>query len=108
MRVAWAAGLFEGEGCFYVKNDSRPGRKPRPVAALKMTDEDVVKLFLATVRYGTVSGPHKSLSRDGRTHKPVWTWRCTGDDVLAVYDLLLPWLGERRRHRGMEVLREAL
>jgi hypothetical protein len=54
--IAWAAGLFEGEGCIsYI----RPwGREPDIQAALAMTDEDVVRRFDEIVDRGRVYGPY--------------------------------------------------
>jgi hypothetical protein len=63
--VAWAAGLFEGEGCWnaYV----RKGGKVQMQVRLEMTDKDVVERFAAIVGCGAIhlsqpgTGGHKPL-----------------------------------------------
>lgn len=92
--AAWSAGLFEGEGC--ITTDTRG----MPRLQLSSTDRDAVDRFRAGVLgAGNISGPGgHSKSR------PMWTWR-TGrrSHVLAVMDVIGPWLGERRRARWAEV-----
>lgn len=95
--IAWAAGLFEGEGCFgaYARK-TKWGCQAR----LSMTDRDVVERFAAIVGVGSVHEP-----RHKRAHeKPVHDWYVQdAADVQAVIELLLPWLGERRRAKALEV-----
>ena len=93
--VAWAAGLFEGEGCV---------TQCRGVvnARLKMTDEAVVKRFDDVVRYGNVFGPYNYDYSDGIKRKPFWVWVAIEYDALDVLELLWPWLSERRREQALE------
>jgi len=88
--VAWAAGLFEGEGHF--------GKKGQ--ASLASIDEDVVRRFHKIVGVGTVI--------EGRTRvgRPFWNWRVSSrDGTLGVGELFEPFLSERRRAQ-LEVTRE--
>lgn len=95
---AWAAGLFEGEGCFSW-NVQRNGRK-HPAISLKSTDEDVVRRFGRIMQCGSVTGPQL---REGR--KPIWTWRVTGIDALYHLELTIgPHLRERRTEKMHELL----
>lgn len=100
--IAWAAGLFEGEGC--ITHGSYGGSKARtPVLALQMTDEDVVRKFASTLGFGCLTGP----LRNGE-HKPTWRWNAQGlRDVQAALALFWNFLGARRRERAAEILREA-
>lgn len=95
LEVAWAAGLFEGEGCF----GSYPrGRKHGTQARLSMTDRDVVERFAKIVGMGTVRGP---VDRGNKEWKPIWEWYVQrASEVRAVVALFRPWLGERRLARG--------
>jgi hypothetical protein len=97
-QLAWAAGLFEGEGCFNAHR--RSDGQYSVQARLAMTDEDVVRRFAAIVGLGRVYGPISRQS--GR--KPTYDW-ASGDarDVCAVIKLLLPWLGNRRTAKAAEV-----
>lgn len=96
--LAWAAGLFEGEGCFYISR-----RPSYPSAALEMTDEDAVKRFASAVGVGLT---HLHANRGfGMSPKPLWRWQTNGfEKVQAIVGLLWFGLGERRRTRAKEVL----
>lgn len=69
--IAWAAGLFEGEGCASFRSSHRTKRSFD--LALASTDEDVVRRFLATVKHGTIYGPKWGR----RSTKPYWVWNTT-------------------------------
>src|SRR6266498_5295137 len=96
IELAWAAGLFEGEGCFTT------GLNGYPRACLKMTDEDVVRRFAAAVGLGHVTGPHAGAP------KPYWSHMINGFERTQYLAVLL-WhgLGERRRRRVREILASA-
>lgn len=95
---AWAAGLFEGEGCFTWRNQSPTRRYPS--AAMKLTDEDVIRRFARIVGVGRVTGPR---IREGR--KPIWEWRAFGAAAMSTLDEVIgSFLGERRRARLDEML----
>lgn len=95
IELAWAAGLFEGEGSISSEKKRRGGI----TLALAMTDEDVVRRFHEAVGRGTVNGPHL---RSGQ--KPQWTWRCSTLEAVEVLALLAPLFGIRRAAKADEVL----
>jgi hypothetical protein len=105
--VMWAAGLFEGEGCFSMQRRNRNCRGSlRHVllsATLSTTDEDVLRRFVAAVGMGRVSGPRLLANK---RCKPVWYWSVSGQKVERLYALLEPGLGNRRRARYAELLEE--
>jgi hypothetical protein len=84
--IAWAAGLFEGEGCITMSDGY-------VVLQLEMTDEDIMRRFDEIVGYGRVYGPYSYSNR----RKPYWMWVARGDAAFGILELLAPWLGERRR-----------
>lgn len=89
---AWAAGLFEGEGCFTTNN------KYSLVAALNMTDEDVVRKFHSTIGVGKVYGPYQGKG------KPYWQWRVANfEAVQHVMATLWNFLGMRRKAKITEL-----
>jgi hypothetical protein len=93
--MAWAAGLFEGEGSFSCASS-------RVMSRLSSTDEDVVRKFREVVRVGRVYGPamHGHLGT-----KPLWTWQVTAfEDVQAIVAMFWRWLGQRRRKKALETL----
>lgn len=89
--VAWAAGLFEGEGSCFLS------LKPKNLAyarmSLSMQDEPIVRKFYEVVGVGRFRGPQPN--RWGTAFR--WTWYATRwIEVVTVVDLLAPYLGERR------------
>jgi hypothetical protein len=96
--VAWAGGLFEGEGSFAPEVDRRI-QKVYLQMALVSTDEDVVRRFHEIVGHGNVYGP----IGNGDGHKPYWRWRTRGQNAIKVGRVLLPHLGSRRRERFLEL-----
>ena len=90
--LAWAAGLFEGEGSIARHRSGSAS----PLLTLTMTDEDVVREFAAVVGVGTVAGPRDN----GPGRKPSWRWDTTNyEHTQAVVAALWPWLKSRRRER---------
>lgn len=93
---AWAAGLFEGEGC--ITRTTQPSYRPR--LTLGMTDQDVVRRFHGIVGCGGVYR-----QRQRADHKPMWKWECTGRrEIALIAAMFWPWLGGRRKSRFREVL----
>lgn len=98
VEIAWAAGLFEGEGSCYV---GHAGQR-QPIVVLSMTDEDVVRRFARIIGRGNV----QSYRRPPR--KRYWRWSVQSkDDVLAVLGVLWPLLGARRQEAATEVIERA-
>jgi hypothetical protein len=102
-KLAWAAGLFEGEGCFSGQAHVNGVVGRRSVRAqVKMSDRDRVELFASIVDVGRV---HACKPSPFASHKPVFQWRVTSfEEVQHVVAILWPWLGPRRRARAAEVL----
>ena len=95
LQAAWAAGLYEGEGCLY-----KSGNQWR--LQLNMTDKDVVDRFHAFVHCGSV----RPLASRQNHHKAAWRWTCAARaDVARVLQTLLPYLGDRRAAKATECLR---
>lgn len=90
--IAWASGLFEGEGSFL------GGAYPR--MQFKMVDEDVVRRFHAVVGVGRVNGPYQGSGN----RQPYWEWRCGGDEAKALAEVMVPYLGTRRSQQARPVL----
>jgi hypothetical protein len=97
MEEAWAAGLFEGEGC--ISNVNVTGVN----LLLGMTDEDVVRRFHAAVGVGVVGGPYRN--REEPKYKSTFRWvTYNKKDTKKVLELFLPFFGERRKQRALEAL----
>lgn len=99
--LAWAAGLFEGEGCIngYVNKSGERGIQ----LMLRMTDEDVVQRFQSVIGFGNI---HKRAPLQSH-HKRSYLWHVGSfERAQAVIAALWPWLGRRRRATAKRVLRE--
>jgi hypothetical protein len=90
--IAWAAGVFEGEGCMTVSNG-------RPTMRLNSTDEDTPRRFFEIVGAGKVYGPYAR----AWPRKAVWIWVAYGIDAMLTVQLLSPWFGRRRRARARDL-----
>jgi hypothetical protein len=65
---AWAAGLFEGEGCICCGPSGRP-----VVFSLTLTDRDVLYHFLEVVGVGAINTRKYRMSWKPH-YKPAWVW----------------------------------
>lgn len=96
--IAWAAGLFEGEGCIIYRSPKNPWR-----LALSSTDEDVIRKFAFIVGVGGVLGPQRLKNPKW---KPIWTWWCTtAEKASALLVAFHPFLGKRRRAKAEDFLK---
>jgi hypothetical protein len=97
--IAWAAGLFEGEGCIKTGHD-KTGRAYAYVT-LTTTDKDVMDYFHAVVGIGEVrpSPPRQA------GYKATYRWSGTRTaEVVILLESFLPYLGLRRSVKAMEAL----
>jgi len=88
-QLAWLAGLLEGEGTF-VKGS--PAKPRRPITALGMTDEDVVRRV--TDLWGTRLW---TIRQKQDRYKPVFRTELVGGSAVAMMALLRPHLCVRRQ-----------
>lgn len=97
--IAWAAGVFEGEGCFsFSTHPVRPNKVF--TARLSMTDKDVVDRFARAVKFGRIGTRRPYQSH----HLPQYTWTAHGfETVQALAAAFWPWLGMRRRAKIREI-----
>lgn len=97
--IAWAAGVWEGEGCWSIN----PRTRRAGVAVqsrLGMTDPDVVERFGAIVGFGTIRHEPARLNRKAMTQ---W-YTQRRDSTRLLIGMFSPYLGERRRAKAQEIL----
>lgn len=95
-QLAWAAGIFEGEGCFRFTGKRGGG------AHICMTDLDVLERFAAIVGFGSLRSDAKSR---GPSRKLLHYWYVQNKrDVLLLIEMFWPWLGQRRQKRARELV----
>lgn len=99
--LAWAAGLFDGEGTFgaYANARMRPSWRgvsmSIPQASATVVPEVLLR-FRAAVGVGSVTGPRMVPSPWSRL--PQYRWQATGRHVCsAVIKVIWPWLGPVKR-----------
>jgi hypothetical protein len=107
---AWAAGLFEGEGCVYVHNcnqktASGSRRYTYARAVISSTDLDVLKRWQRTVGVGQI---YKRNGLKNPRCKQEYQLSFQGyEDIAQLAKAFGPWLGKRRRSQFQIVLRNA-
>jgi hypothetical protein len=105
--VAWAAGLYEGEGTFfyckhYYKNGQKIRRKTmQPLLRILMTDKDVLEKW-QSIFGGRIDGPRK---RQESHYKDQWMLRLDDREkfkaaVIAMWEHLSPRRREQFKGRS--------
>jgi hypothetical protein len=98
--IAWAAGLFEGEGTFGVFKN---GKNSNPCTHMRivMSDEDTVRKFHEVAGVGAVHGPQVMKN----AKKLMWQWRCQkSGDIAILIHAFYPYLSIRRQLKADEIL----
>ena len=91
--VAWAAGLWDGEGS---AGAYRMGQRlPIMKLSLSQTNQEIVDRFFAAIGHvGRVYGPYPP-HNTGR--QPFWIWQLVGARSEEVMDRLWPYLSSPKR-----------
>lgn len=89
--IAWAAGLFEGEGCARVRRDGRH-KTAWPTVNLRMRDEEPVREFARIMDFGNIR-LNPSLKENWSA---MWCWESASKRDIPGMASLLPWLSPRR------------
>jgi hypothetical protein len=103
--LAWAAGLFDGEGSVYLaKHRSHPGYF-RAEAAITQSDGKgmpfVLTRFRAITSLGFAKGPYPAPPG----HDPVYRWKLyRATDVQRMITMIRPWLGAVKRDQADHVI----
>lgn len=102
-KLAWAGGLFEGEGTFALRKRSTNSPRGQFQLQLIMTDLDVLERLQYSVGgLGRLSGPCK---RYKEHHKWRYIWSTTNfEDTQAVLAFIWPWLNSRRQARAKQCM----
>lgn len=96
--LAWAAGFFDGEGCF-----SHPKRSSM-VAQITSTDRDILARFHKVIRQGKIYGPYRYETTFGN-NKERWVYTSRGyENVQHVLGSLWFRLGRAKREKARAIL----
>lgn len=105
IQIAWAAGLFEGEGSFYQNTIKKKGKVYYyPSIALRMTDKDIVDRFAQIIEHNDL----RLQKRTNPKHKDIWEVRVRQlEKVKEVADAFWPFLGSRRKAKFLAIVAQA-
>lgn len=104
--IAWAAGLFEGEGSIVCNKIQNRPDSYRTTISMSSCDRDVLERFVRIIGRGKVLGPYTNKIP---TRKDKFDWAVQNyNDCLYVLGLLYPYLGLRRREKADEFIDLAL
>lgn len=96
--IAWAAGLFEGEGCIFIMD---PKGYVYGRASMEQNDIDVISRFHEIVGCGTLV---KRQKKRNLARQESWIWYASSkSDFKQAMELLEPYFGVRRTQRLAEV-----
>lgn len=99
--VAWAAGLFEGEGTWNAYQQSKGNNTMQVQMRLAMSDRDVVERFAAILGFGQIR-ERKAPVEDH--WKPIFEWYAyRRGHIRSAIEMFWPYLGDRRRERASEI-----
>ncbi len=98
--LAWAAGVFDGEGCFSSAREKAVAR-PRTHLAIVQTERTMLDRVKRAFGFGHVYGPY---SRGLNNHKDVYQFvvRDFGQ-AQAALAMMWNWLGEPKRVQALAV-----
>jgi hypothetical protein len=102
--VAWAGGLFDGEGCLTWSVGAYADRNPqfKWQMTINMNDEDSIRRFHDVVKVGYVRQFYPPEHRLGG-RQSYWRWSVSRrNDIKIVVDLLFPWVNGRRQAKFSE------
>jgi hypothetical protein len=103
--LAWAAGFFDGEGCFcYTKSGRYVGVRVAQTAL-----EPLERFRTALVNVGKIYGPYQQKHRDRWSKKPQFAYQVTGHErVQAIAAMLWFKLGSAKRAQATRALDQAI
>jgi hypothetical protein len=104
--VAYAAGLWEGEGTIHCEKVSRMGRpKPQMLLIVGMTDREPLERFREIWGVGQIQGPIIDHRRPDKA-KPMWRYAVGAALTVAdITEAMRPWLSPRRIRQVDDALR---
>ncbi len=103
--LAWAAGLFDGEGCFCIshKKNKLSGNLR---AIICMTEKEPIERFLNIVKIGKIVLDHGE--QPEKNCKAVYRWYVHGyEKVQFIIIILWNWLSKFRKLQAIKKLKES-
>ncbi len=102
--LAWAAGFFDGEGCFNTHKRAKADSH-KYVATLGQVDRRALDRFHQIVQLGKIYGPFGPYSNQFTNAKPHYRLDIYGfEQVQALLALMWTWLGPVKREQAKRIL----
>jgi hypothetical protein len=92
--IYWAAGLFEGEGCFSFHHDNCPGTQ------VSMTDEEPIQRIKSIFGVGLA----RTATRKTKKGKTVFLFRSYGKDAIQIMMTIFSIMSPRRKEKIKEII----
>lgn len=101
-RLAYLAGLFDGEGSFGLWSMGKDRKTPQFMLQVEMRDIDLIGRFQEFFGCGTIGyrAPRKE------NHSATHVWRCKGKQALRCCQQMLIFWGEKRTVKLQNILME--
>src|SRR2546428_10320126 len=111
-QLAWAAGFFDGEGCFTVCYEHHPNKDgsvyhyPK-ISISQSGNPRLLSQFRRILKFGKVTGPYTKNHKTAK--KPRYQYRAGGfEKVQASLCLLWPWLGISKKVQAKNLIKSYL
>lgn len=105
--LAWAAGLFDGEGFVGCLNTGKGNKYRHLRLTVGQSDTEVLVRFYDAIGFGNLNGPITP-KRGQLGKKDMWALNIHGfEQVQAAVAMLWPWLSTPKRQQAKRALLEA-
>jgi len=101
LRLAYLAGLFDGEGTVTMCTRANNLMFRYPVLSMSSTSLNLLELYVTT--FGGHISTHKVYKAH---HKQSYSWKIANDKALTAISKLLPYIQEPEKKRRMLLLTE--
>lgn len=103
--LAWAAGFFDGEGCFSSCLRYDDNTKKKYIASIGQVDRKGLERFQEAVQLGKIYGPYGPYGNRFKNARPFYRLDIYGfEQSQALLALLWTWLGPVKRQQARSVL----
>jgi hypothetical protein len=100
IEVGWLAGLFEGEGTFFMsRNIVNKKVYPSPRVVISMTDRDVIEKVSQLVGTKVCSAKPYGVSK-----KYTYKVHLVGKKAITFMEAILPLMGKRRSEKILSII----
>ena len=107
--LAYAAGLFEGEGTLVKMGSNRRGGA-RWMASISMVNLEPLQRFKDAVKLGLIYGPYgyrNDAKRKRKHHREYWRWHLHYKaGILELYPKLEKWLSAERKKKFEQAIKD--